>query len=174
MRCILTVSCFGRTISSLGASHPASETEVCDDRLRSLPSGRVSAEILMPISLLRVILPRLLCTLFALVAGLLIGSIHSMAETSSGAGSISNVEDRLTPENWSALSREARVFTAVEPTPSRTKKLKDSRTDQDKSRRLSHEVRINRSGAERFAGTFPLDDACPWTWTARAPPEVLT
>jgi hypothetical protein len=173
-RCILTVSCFGRRISSQGASHPASETEVCDDRLRSVPSGRVRAETLMVISLPRVILLRLLCTLLALAAALLISSIHSAAEPSSSAVSLSNVENQFTPENWSALSREARIFTAVEPTPSRTKKLEDSKKAKEKSTRPPHVEIINRSGSKELAAIFPFDDACSWTWTARSPPKVLT
>jgi hypothetical protein len=128
----------------------------------------------MPISLLRVILPWLLCPLLALAAALLVGSTHATAETSSGAGFVSNVENLLTPENRSALSREARIFTAVEPTTSRTKKPEDSKKAKEKSTRLSLEEVIDGSRSEELAAVFLLDDACSWTWTARSPPEALT
>jgi hypothetical protein len=128
----------------------------------------------MIISLPRVISLRLLCTLLALAAALLINSVHAAADTSLSAESVRNIEKLLPPEKRSTLSHKARIFTAVEPIPSRTKKPDHSKKAKEKSTPLSHEVIFISSGSEELAAILPLDDACSCTGTARSPPEVLT
>lgn len=125
----------------------------------------------MFMSLTRVISLRLLCSLLALAA-VLICSGHAAAGKSFSAESVSSVEELLTPQERSALPRKARIFAAVAPAPNRTKKLDGSKKAKEESALLSHEVKFNTSGSVEFAAVLPLDDACPWTWTARGPPEV--
>lgn len=128
----------------------------------------------MPTSVIRPILPWLLCPLLALAGALLAGLANATAEPSSVVGSANNVEYLLAPENRSALSHEARILAAVEPTQGRTKKIDDDKKPKEKSTRPSPEETIDRSGSEELAAVFSFDSACFWTWTARSPPEVLT